>query len=723
MKKEAERVAGINDKIILLIIFIVSIVSLYFYYGKDIEGPFIFNDELTYFGLSRNLVLNHNYSGHTQYNPLYPILMSFAFFHGNTVTAYNVIRFINTVLFSLNVIPVYYICKHIFAKHVYWICIPALFVFFPLKSMVNLVWAEPLFYLLFNFCMLLYLIHIQKKSNRTALVLGLGLGLLFLTKQSGIVLIIAVFLGIIYEIVFVDKKSIKSHIFVLIGITIVSLPWIIRNLNVPGAGALGYESEVQRFFGNFSKVISLVQAAMYQLSYVFLSTFFLVSVLFIALIVQIIKHRDRKNDFAYNSFFILIAFYILGIVALTAMHRITGAMEEFADKELAFGRYLAIGLIYIWIGALYYFEEHLEKMKTYRLIVGIFLVILGVATVYTAIRSSTYSYGYLNNFDLSYLNDFINGFGVMYYDKNVNSGENAVLIVSCAFSAIVVAFFAVPIRIKKIIFIILGIFVAYTGFRSQEYIRKLSNNTKYINDVCKFIVKEEVNVDHVAWDVGTDDLSNIDKFAQLWFNKSLGEIDVLNLKRNIYIDFSTVDGEIDGDAIALRAPWVGESTYNSEYNSFGYWSGGIGQIDSAAKSGIKKNEMDDLNYGWNNDTIYFELNEGKYRVRVYGDYTPLAEKGVHVDFDTYVNGEYVFSCVLNSNDTKFTKEIIVENEQNILEINFVPQNECFWAVNAMEIEQISGNKGVESVGYIISKKDLNYPIIHENEGYTLYKID
>ena len=48
-------------------------------YSRTIAGPFIFGDESTYFQLARNLAAGGGFSGHTQYGPLYPALIS-AFF-------------------------------------------------------------------------------------------------------------------------------------------------------------------------------------------------------------------------------------------------------------------------------------------------------------------------------------------------------------------------------------------------------------------------------------------------------------------------------------------------------------------------------------------------------------------------------------------------------------------------------------------------------------------
>jgi hypothetical protein len=60
---------------IVAVIAYLSCALLLLLRDSVIVGPFIFYDEATYFQLARTLWEQFNYAGHTQYTPLYPLMI------------------------------------------------------------------------------------------------------------------------------------------------------------------------------------------------------------------------------------------------------------------------------------------------------------------------------------------------------------------------------------------------------------------------------------------------------------------------------------------------------------------------------------------------------------------------------------------------------------------------------------------------------------------------
>jgi len=320
------------------LILIGSLCGLIIYiFGSSITGPFIFLDESTYFTIARNIAESGRFYPDQQYNPLYPIIISLAFFVENIVLTYDIARIINIILFSLTVIPVYYFSRELnFSRFVS-------FVFGTMAiclAFIHLIWAEPLQYIIIATGMLFSLRYFNRRTILDGALAGLFFGLAFLSKQYGLVFSISLLLTVFFSIVLSSterKKNLLGFVSIIFGTTICVLPLLVHNSLVRTGSAIGYQSHfdtwLQKYsdLGLFSYIEALSETFLYQLSGIVFGTFGLVVLLVLCLVFTWRKLPREQILF--------VVFLLIGLGALVFVS--TVHMLGYNTPYLPNGRYYA----------------------------------------------------------------------------------------------------------------------------------------------------------------------------------------------------------------------------------------------------------------------------------------------------------------------------------------------------------------------------------------------
>lgn len=522
---------------LLIGLFFLNVLFVYCTYSRLVEGPFIFGDETEYFKLAKEIARQGKLMSISQYNPLYPILISFFVNKNISLTlSYELIKLFNIVAFSTMLFPIFYISLSLLKNK--WMAYGlALFaVNMPFKALSVLVWAEPLYYSLFAWCMWGYLSFTDTPNMKRALRLGILLCLLLYTKQSGLILIISVALGLLYEVFYLKRINWKTAFFLGGFLFLGYMPWIVRNITMEQSSALGYV-ETASYLESLINVGVFTRAFMYQLSYVICSLFMIFFVLFIYDAVNI-----KRKSLHCQSFTLVVVFFVLGITMLSALHRMSGSTDEEAIK-MTFGRYLDSIFPFIIIMVISSLRKKTSiKGSLNRYALGGIIILTGLVFLTSPIRAAIYSYGYLNNVDLVYLNDIINGYGKIVWTPNQYVGAQIPLIYSIVLFSLTMIYCVLKESHKKIYLCLLMAFILFVGFRGETYIYKLSNARASENEVAKFLINNNIERELIRVNSNSSYGKTISEF---WFDEDFDKMDISPItdpdtERIIGVSFETV---------------------------------------------------------------------------------------------------------------------------------------------------------------------------------------
>ena len=215
----------------LALVFLILIIAKIFL-SIMIPSPSAFSDEYTYSKLARSFFYEQGFTIHGiqdkhRYPPLYPMIISPAYIAENMNFVYIIIKIINVILSTLIIIPLYLLAKEFVSKDKALLIstiislIPAIFSFSPY------ILSENLFYTLVAFTVYFTYKLFTKNKIKYALATGLFIGLSYLTKNIGLILILLPITGLIINQK--DKKLIRNILISYIPIILLISMWIVRN--------------------------------------------------------------------------------------------------------------------------------------------------------------------------------------------------------------------------------------------------------------------------------------------------------------------------------------------------------------------------------------------------------------------------------------------------------------------------------------------------------------
>ncbi len=206
--------------LILSYIIFVLVKSILVYF---IPTPSEFSDGYFYSKAAREIS-----QGNLMYiQPLYPITLSIAYIANNMEVIYFLMKFINVILSSLIIFPVYFLSRE-FLNHkdsiiisIIISIISAVFIF------PSFIMSENLFYPLFMFTIFFLFKAFNSNTRKYFILAGIFLALSYLTRTVGAVLVLVSFLVYLF---FFREIKLRNIIYLYFTALIIVLPWLIYNI-------------------------------------------------------------------------------------------------------------------------------------------------------------------------------------------------------------------------------------------------------------------------------------------------------------------------------------------------------------------------------------------------------------------------------------------------------------------------------------------------------------
>jgi hypothetical protein len=160
------------------------------YLSRNVGGPWIFVDELIYSELGRSAF--HGFSIRelpvNGYGNVYPFLIAPAYeVFTSLVTAYEVVKFINSAVMSLTAIPAYFLARTLMTRG--WALVAsALAVIVPSMAYTGVVMTESAFYPAFVLALMMMVYTLQKPTLLRQVLIFASIGLCYETRPQGAII-------------------------------------------------------------------------------------------------------------------------------------------------------------------------------------------------------------------------------------------------------------------------------------------------------------------------------------------------------------------------------------------------------------------------------------------------------------------------------------------------------------------------------------------------------
>lgn len=702
----------------LIVCYIISIVSL-LHMSSNILGPVIGGDEMLYFNIARNFFKTGAiYS--TQYNPLYPILCSPFFMQEDLIIVFKMIKIFNVCSFSSVIFPIFFTCKILIKDKYWWYILSGMSVFFPWKLTVNLIWAEPLYYPLYAWGIFFFCVYLKSRENRFLIFSGIFSGACFMTKQAGLLLIAPIGLIILF-LCWSERESLKESVRKVLCFSIPAgcfvFPLMIYNKLING-GALGYAGEIDNIKNNFFNLIDFVPTFMLDFSYYILATGFVILVLALYLMLSMNKLDDMSKAFG-----LVISISVFLIMILCAFH--------YVELRACYGRYLTVAIPFIYIMAVMALEQ-LELNRAILIIMNV--ICLGLALVFNPFWNTMHAKGYVNQQDLSVWNLFFMEETLTYSAEDakkfmVNDNVHYYFIIAMFCISLLVIIMIRSKLIQRASITLFMLCIVLLSFPANQTLTgRVMASGNPMNSLYRYLLKENIPVEKVykvSSAIGNKDCEDV------WFEEEIAVMDFSTLRygQNLFLDFGGGSTPVAEGAYAIKAPWEVGSFYDGMNITIGLdFKQSI--VDVSSTTGYLYSEtaqndgMDDAIYGVDDNTIYIEKPEGKYKVQIKSAPNLIIES-MELAYEVYANGKYVGE--INSEQTEIEFEVKLKEtedstEKQIIEVEVKPINGGYWQIAVMNIlcddKNLIDNRGI----YIITSKEqvCDLPVVYKNDRYMVF---
>ena len=367
----------LTKKIVLLYLLFVIVKITLSYFIPSISA---FSDEYYYAKLARSFFFEQGFSIHgikvMFYQPLYPIIISLSYIFKDMELVYFAMKAINAIVSTLVIIPSYLLAKEFLDDKKSILAAMLISLAPPMFSFSPYIMAENLFYPLFMFSF--YFIYKAFSTNATKhfLLSGIFVGLSFLTKTSGIVLVFlpGIFFALSLAFTKALKKGIISRLALLyLASAIVVSPWLVRNLLSFGS-IFSYNaiSDITAYSRHESYVLPLLNWILLYVAYIILATAMIFG---ISALIGLIKNFKLNTS---EGHFHLLALISISTSILIAANHATGSviyntpLSFFTERPI--GRYIDFILPLVFIAAFINFQRYYEKINPYIVASSILLL-------------------------------------------------------------------------------------------------------------------------------------------------------------------------------------------------------------------------------------------------------------------------------------------------------------------------------------------------------------
>ena len=214
---------------ILFLILVIIKIKL----ATNFSGPFIFPDESKYNSVAQNIVNGKLYGKLGIYSPGYPVLLSLAYYvSNNQVIAYHMMLVISAFVSTTIIFPSYFILDKYCSKVVSILGSIAVSTLTSLNFFSFTLMTEVLFAPLFLFSIWFVLKSYETKDKKWALLASSSTVYLYITRPTGLAMMIAfVFTFIFYIIVNLKNERalvlIQNKKIIVISFIIFLSTWLI----------------------------------------------------------------------------------------------------------------------------------------------------------------------------------------------------------------------------------------------------------------------------------------------------------------------------------------------------------------------------------------------------------------------------------------------------------------------------------------------------------------
>ena len=350
-----------RHEIPLLFSFFFLLVALKAILIFPFTTPWIFADELVYSKLAQNIldfVFLSDITDAQTYPPGYSIFLSVAdLFSSDKQALYRNMLFVNSFLSSSIIFPAYFILKKYTSK---FQALGGSLIVSTLPSIVTytfVLMSENLFVPLTLYSV--WFLHecFEHDKMQWHFLAGISIFYLYLTRETGIVFIVSVFISIFYFFWTsgsnITSKTLKNWLVLVFSFALPTVGWSLYKKTEFSAGSLydtsTYSSSLLDSFTKIDAFELFVRLVLNEIGYIILSTYIVIFILCVLLISEsIFKLKSAgpsgdlamggpKNIIALNSTIVYFISFSAGLILITVAHmkRYIGNPENFI-----FGRYI-----------------------------------------------------------------------------------------------------------------------------------------------------------------------------------------------------------------------------------------------------------------------------------------------------------------------------------------------------------------------------------------------
>lgn len=604
---------------------------LAFVFFTKTQGPFIV-DEFVYANIARD-ILHLKFTGVSQYAPLYPALTSFAYLDWWPQHRFDIIQYLNMLFFFAGALGAFLLAR-LYLNKAESILFSMLVLLHPWGAVKLMNWAEPLFYCLFIWFWWAVLSHKKQPSPLRFLLVVVFAIALFLTKQSGILPILAAAMTI-FILTRIKGTIITKPLYPYISVGLIIVLLIVMNKFLSGS-ALGYQERVESFIGLSFLDKKFWLAAANNFSYLLFA-----SLVFFPAVVVAALLNYRKVPSEQKTLIVATGLYTVLIILVTAMHRATYPGIE----TIPFGRYIApLQILLIFTGLV------VAKEAKIPWLMGIGIIMIGMLAIINPLHAMT-AYGALNNFDLAIWQNLLN---YQMEWKNLRSVQDGDVLRSIVgLFVIFMIFAAFRWKYPRGIAVFALVFFSYSGLRAQNNLFNVADSLKDLNVAASWLSKKAED-ETIYVDAQLFDSKQVKDVLSFWFDRKerLIPISANRVMETISFDFGRPDSNLPIGSVRVSAPFHASGNY-APTKGFGFDS--IFSIDAGNLIGQKDGGILDFVVGWEDRIFRIDVPPGRYHLKIRGMATvPIAEKSqfrifgpngkklIDVQGATYYFSDYLF---------------------------------------------------------------------------------
>jgi hypothetical protein len=526
------------------------------------SGPFIFPDETIYDSIAQNIVHGKLYGKFGSFSPGYPFLLSFAYhFSNNQNYVYHIMLVISAFVSSTIIFPSYFILEKYCSKAVSVLGSLTVSTLTSLNFYSFTLMTEALFIPLFLFSIWFILKSYETNNKKWALLASLSTVYLYITRSTGLAMLIAFVMTFICYI-FLNSKNDRSVVLIkknsfLIAIFFILLSfWLIYStnfvdINQPFNDKLtknydfgsGYNIKKitdhgKDIFASTKNVLTFIKLFINLIGYLLVSSFFLLFVIIYYFVSGFTNQKLLENHTL--SMPIFYAFISLTFLIVSTISFLFAC----GKNDLIFGRYIEpIIPIMVIIGIICMsnIDQNILNKKNIRYFILISIPIIFITpyifawdniiiNVFNDLQDNPTLYAYKIFYGYPTLNAF-----TIFYEPNFTIPAKTISsyllpssIMSISFSAII-ALIILSMKNKQYISLLLVFIIMSSLFFSTilYHVSVAKSNAEADNNIARFLINNTNDKTIYLIDRATTPTNvNIEKYVYGFWNK--GDINFIN---------------------------------------------------------------------------------------------------------------------------------------------------------------------------------------------------